>query len=114
MGLGILIVLAIFKDRKLTSWTPDNQVLKKVIEFPLAMSPKAACQFHCLGIEEDSLRSMLSRSQVGMKMDESSKRRRGIYQLELTEGQIQGAEVELLDDTCRILHLALVSPCQCP
>ncbi len=68
VGLGILMVMAIFKDRKLTSWTPQNQILKEMTEKPIVLSEKAVCSFTCVGISgENEIDSILSTADVDFK-----------------------------------------------
>ena len=114
VGLGILVVLAIFKDRKLTSWTPKNQVLKQIKEFPLSLNHENRCVLHCLGIVPDSLKSILQRAEVNMKLDDSQERRKGIYDLTFEEGELGNVRIQFRGDTCFVLNMESSIPCHCP
>ena len=60
VGLGILLVLAIFKDRKLTAWMPENQVKKEFAEKEILYPEELKCRLKCHGLmEKDELESLL-------------------------------------------------------
>lgn len=63
------MVMAIFKDRKLTSWTPQNQVIKEIDEKSVDVSEESRCYFECGGIStENEIDSILSMADVDFKM----------------------------------------------
>ena len=63
VGLGILLVLAIFKDRNLTAWTPQNQVLKH-LDNVMIITEIASCQMYCLKIDPAEVQSVISNGKV--------------------------------------------------
>lgn len=113
--MGILLVLAIFKDRKLTSWTPENQVLQRVQNFDLKLSPYARCQLNCLNLDTMQLRSILSKGDV--KFGESNVRDTvKLYLIELKNERISKVHVQLKDETALVEDLEMIADidCNCP
>ena len=65
VGLGILLVMAIFKDRNLTEWTPKNQVFKELNEKDLVIDDLNKCKFSCIEMNEELLiKEFISKGKV--------------------------------------------------
>ncbi|MES2629414.1 MAG: hypothetical protein V4616_10650 [Bacteroidota bacterium] len=60
-GLGILIVIFIFRDRAnlFTAWLPENRVLIEIYQDSLVASAKSDCQLKCLGKSVENIREGL-------------------------------------------------------
>jgi len=65
VGLGILMVMVIFKDRKFTSWTPQNRVLYDIKENTLVISSEMSCLFECGNVKtNESIENFLATADV--------------------------------------------------
>ncbi|MEQ8324155.1 MAG: hypothetical protein RIC15_08850 [Vicingaceae bacterium] len=109
-----MIVLSIFKDRDLTSWTPKKQVLKMVAEYPMVLNERSNCQINCLHLTADSLRSILSEAEVEMSSEDAKDRRSGKHILILNHELISEVEIMLAKDTCEISEITNKKDCSCP
>ena len=114
VGIGILVVLAIFKDRKLTSWTPKNQVLKEIADKSLTTNELSACKLNCLRLELSELKRMIAEGDVEFsKSDVRGKARK--YLIEIENRQINSVEVEMLEESVLLKNIDFdLVDCNCP
>ena len=109
------MVLAIFKDRKFTSWTPKNKVLDEVQELPMHLDERENCLLLCLDIDVDSLKSIIRDGSVDFGESDVNNKKRRQYQLLPESEKIKSARIELRQDSTILLDLQLTSDqCGCP
>lgn len=115
VGLGILMVMAIFKDRKLTSWTPQNQILKEMTEKPIDVSEKTLCFFECGGISgENEIDSILSIADVDFKLSNVEDHDAREYLLKIEDHSIDEIRIVIFPDTIEIVSINLPgTDCDC-
>ena len=76
------MVLAIFKDRKFTSWTPKNKVLDEIQELPMHLDDRENCLLLCLDLDVDSLKSIIGEGTVdfsGSNVENKERRQTSAY-----------------------------------
>ena len=94
VGLGILVVLAIFKDRSLTSWTPKNQVLKEIAEGDVIIDDLVLCCINHYGIEsKKDIDSLFANANVDFKNSDVTDHERRKYKLYFEEFPISSVSV---------------------
>lgn len=114
VGLGILIVMSIFKDRKLTSWTPNNQVIKQIEEFPLKLSSIDLCRIECLEISVDSLKTYLLNGDVDFSSSDVHSEGGKIYAIEIESEIVSAVRIKINEESCEVLELNLLKEnCDC-
>lgn len=88
--LGILMVLAIFKDRKLTSWTPKNQIMKEISSKEMIIPEVLRCSLKCYGFPTDEeIILLLDNSMVEYSESDVSDQKNRKYHFSMKESDIQ-------------------------
>lgn len=77
--LGTLMVIIIYGERDWLSWTPEGRVLITIKQAEFKMTDHAACEVSCIGIEKDSLISVLTNAEIDFKKSETQKKPCPIY-----------------------------------
>ena len=114
-GLGTLMVMSIFKDRNITSWTPKNRVLSEISELPMHLNDRENCLLNCLDLNVDSLKSIIGAGSVDFSESDVSNEKKRQYQLSFESEKIEGARVEIRADSVVLINLHLSSAsCDCP
>lgn len=82
VGLGILMVLAIFKDRSFTSWTPKNKINAAIINTPIDNSDWLDCYLDCLDLDTNSLKELIIKGSVDYSRSEVENQKDRTYMFE--------------------------------
>ena len=118
VGLGILMVMAIFKDRKLTNWTPQNQVRQEITEKEFIISEDKLCAFACGEIHsKDSVQSFIASGSVNFKKSNVKDHDARIYLFEFEDQIISEVQVLILTltESVEVLEVSLPNvDCDCP
>ena len=85
VGLGILLVLAIFKDRNLGSWTPVNQIKGEIKEKAFVADDKLNCILACLEMDTTQFKDLLVSADINFKSSQVENQNNRIYLLELND-----------------------------
>ena len=110
-----MMVMSIFKDRKLTTWTPKNQVLKEIEELPMHVNERENCLLTCLDLNVDLFKSMIMEGSVDFNESDVSNEEKRQYQLSPESESIRSARVEIRKDSTVLINLQLSSnTCDCP
>lgn len=115
VGLGILMVMAIFKDRKLTSWTPQNQVIEELTTKTLNYEQFIDCELNCLGLKDTALiRSFLGTADVNFSESKVKDMDNRLYKLLFEDKEVISALVRIKKDELYIEDLELSGiDCEC-
>ena len=115
VGLGILLVLAIFKDRKLTSWTPENQVKRDIEEKELSYNEDIECILTCHDLaNSDLVRDYLLHGEVDFSESNVKDHENRVYQLVFDGGEIAELQVVIGEDKVQITKInAFNRTCPC-
>ena len=116
VGLGILMVLAIFKDRKLTSWTPANQIIKEIEEKPLVINSSMQCLLNCAGIEgTENVKSLMTQGKVNFSESDVKVQKERIYNIKIGVKNIQRINLIIYPDSIKISNVIIENlSCDCP
>lgn len=115
VGLGILMVMVIFKDRKFTSWTPQNRVLYDIKEKTLVISSKMSCLFECGNVKSnESIDEFLDTADVDFKASNVENRDFREYVLLFEDHLISEVVVIISKDEIEIKSISLPKvDCSC-
>jgi hypothetical protein len=115
VGLGILIVMAIFKDRKFTSWTPKNQIFKEIKENAMSMDESTNCIFTCIGLSHDTLiKQYISEGSINFGSSNVKDQKAREYLIEFDSGEVESLVIVLFSETTEILSIETKSEgCPC-
>ena len=114
VGLGILMVLAIFKDRKLTSWTPKNQVLKEISEKEKVINDNVLCCLNHFGIQDkNEIDSLLSLAEIDFKKSDVQDHDNRKYLLNIEEFHGAVIQITLSEDSVFINEVSIKQDCPC-
>lgn len=115
VGLGILLVMAIFKDRKLTSWTPHNQVMKEIKEKELLLSIEKKECFKCLGLtSEKEIKDFLISANINFGKSEVENHDERLYRLSFKDNVITNVVVLIKEESVEIASIQNEkSSCSC-
>lgn len=113
VGLGILLVLAIFKDRNVTSWTPQNRVLRRIQAQPLELNDTASCLLSCIGQDTVYVKSILENADVNFDKSDVRNGQKS-YVIEVADSTIISMVVTILEKSNRIDAMKVVEiDCSC-
>ena len=114
--LGILMVLAIFKDRKLTSWTPQNQVKKEIEEKNLKIDSLVLCRFNCAGYEDmTSVKGLLISGSVDFSNSDVKNHEKRMYHLTFKDSDVLSSDLIFSKEVIEIKSVELTkTSCNCP
>ncbi len=115
VGLGILMVMAIFKDRNLRSWMPQFQVIKEISEKPLGISEEIMCRFECTGLStENEIDSILATGDVDFKRSNVKAHDAREYIINIEDHAIE--EIRIIIYSEKIVVVSVIVPnidCHC-
>lgn len=106
VGLGILLVMAIFKDRKLTSWTPRNQVMKEIKNKELILSDKNSECLKCLGFNtKKEIIDLLLSSNIDFGKSEVENHDERLYMLTFEDTELYKITVSITEDNVELTSI---------
>jgi hypothetical protein len=110
------MVLAIFKDRKLTSWTPQNQVMKEIEEKTLHLSDLDKCHFACLDLKGDeAIKSYLIKGNVEFSDSDVKDHENRLYRLKFKNREISEVDLMIRKEVIDIETVKMERiDCDCP
>ena len=110
------MVMAIFKDRKLTSWTPKNQVLKEIAEKPLMLNSAVECYFNCAGfMNSDDIKSILQTGKVDFSESEVKDHDKRTYIINIKDNTLEEVSIVIYPDSIVVSKPTLNNlSCECP
>ncbi len=116
VGLGILLVLAIFKDRKLTNWTPENQVKKELTEKEMILPANLKCAFNCIGIQSiDSLKSFFETGDIDFHASDVSNHDERKYIIHFEDKNVETVVVKIFEEKYQVSSAVIPEmDCPCP
>lgn len=108
--------MAIFKDRKLTSWTPKNQVIKEIGEKSLKVSPEMKCLFECGGLKNElEIDSFFSTGGVDFKTSNVKNHDAREYVITFEDNPITKVIVVIFPENIEVKNINLENKdCSCP
>lgn len=113
LGIGLLLVWAMFGNRSWLGWTPGQRLLRDMREMKLAKTEKAQCQMDCIGISDQAIKTLLVEGKVDF--DQSSTRTSPkVYVIKSKE---LNSSFEVSDSTATLVQVVLAESnqeCPCP
>lgn len=115
VSLGILMVLAIFKDRKLTSWTPQNQVTGEIEEKNILVPDSLNCLFDCAGyVGTEQIKTFLITGNVDFSASDVENHKKKLYHLNYSDSKVTNVQLLFLPDHIEVMSVELTSDdCKC-
>ena len=109
------MVMAIFKDRKLTNWTPQNQVIIEIEENSLIISESNDCRFNCAGLESlADIKSFLKEGDVNFSESNVEDHENRHYQLDFDDSEILRVDLLIYMENVEITKIYLsMEDCNC-
>jgi len=114
VGLGILMVLSIFKDRSFTSWTPKNQIKSAISNTPINYDERLICQLSCLKIDTSLLKRKIVEGTINYKESDVKDQSNRTYFIELEEDNIKNVTLNISGNLLQIIELTTTDvDCEC-
>ena len=119
VGIGSVLVFFMFGSRNdiQCSYFPNERVLKNISQKNLIFSPKAKCQFDCLGNDSSIVNSLVYGGDVDFKKSDTKKSACKTYYISTEKESVDiSSFIENCDSNATILYFesTLIDGCNCP
>ena len=114
VGIGILMVLAIFKDRSFTKWTPKNQIKSAISSKPIIYDEWMACQLNCLQMDTTLLKNKILEGKIIYQESDVEDQDNRTYVFDLEDDEINKVAIHLSGDSLKFKEIELSNRlCDC-
>ena len=114
VGIGLLMVMAIFKDRKLGTWTPKNQINQSIAKTPIHYSEKLNCYLNCLSMDTIQLKDLMINGKVDFDKSDVRNQKDRNYFIKPVNAKIQHIKVNIKPNIMEIEDVELTGlECDC-
>lgn len=105
VGIGILMVMSIFKDRSFTSWTPKNQIKAAISNKPIDYNDWLDCKLNCLNIDTIMLKNKILEGKINYNESDVEDQNNRTYIIELEDEGINKVSIYISRDTLKFKEI---------